>query len=203
MVLMENLINKAKKIFGTTDSCKYSTFILPEGKALNIIKQTSTVIDYHPHDGAAKKVLENEVENISGWNATEKFIDLTGSIRYVPMRSHINVQIGLKNLLTKEQVEFIERCSCFVKPKKEVVYDFVIDDEVVRASGTYDEVDCFKGIDKLKKDFKKYHNKQSVIEDLEKKLKKHWEDTVEERKRTHTGKIYEKYMKEKGYGKTE
>ncbi len=204
---MEKLIDKAKEIFGTTDSCKYSTFILPEGKALNIVKQTSTVIDYHPHAAAAQKVLENEVENVSGWNATEKFIDLTGSIRYVPMRSHINVQIGLKNLLTKEQIEFIERCSCFVKPKKEVVYDFVIDDEVVRASGTYDETDCFKGIDKLKRDFKKYYNKygkkQSIIEDLEKKLKKYWEDTAEERILTHSGKMYKKYMKEKGYEKTE
>ena len=43
---------------------------------------------------------------------------------------------------------------------------------------------------------------KDIFEDLEKKLKKHWEDTAEERKRTHTGKIYEKYMKEKGYGKT-
>ena len=153
---MENLLQKAKDIYGTTDSCKYSTFILPEGKALNIIKHTSTVIDYHPHARAAQKILG---DSNSRFNATDKFMNLTGSIRYVPMRSHINVQINLANRLTKEQVEFIEKCSCFEKPKKEVVYDFLTDDEVVRASGTYDEVDCFKGIDKLKREFKEYYNK--------------------------------------------
>lgn len=97
--------------------------------------------------------------DVSGWQATEKFIDSTGSIRYVPMRSHINVQLGLKNPLTKKQLEFIEQCTCFEKPNKSIVYDFIFDDEIVRASGTYDEVDCFKGIEKLKKDFKKYYNK--------------------------------------------
>ncbi len=196
---MESLIDKAKKIFGTTDSCKYSTYILPEGKALNIVKDTSTVIDYHPHDRAAKKVLENEVENVSGWNATEKFIDLTGSIRYVPMKSHINIQLGLQHPLTDKQLEFIEACACYKKPTKKIVYDFIIEDalisnsNIIRASGTYDEPDCFKGIDKLKKDFKKER-----LKELQKKLDAHWEATTEERKRTHTGKLYEKYMKEKG-----
>jgi len=160
---MENLIEKAKDVFGTTNSCKYSTFILPEGKALNITEHTSTFIDYHPHAAAAVKVLEKEME-VSGWNATEKFIDLTGSIRYVPMRSHVNIQLGLKNPLTDKQLEFIERCTCFEKPTKHIVYDFVINDEIVRASGTYDETDCFKGIDKLKKDFKKYYNKYGKTE---------------------------------------
>jgi hypothetical protein len=150
----EKLIKKAKEIFGITDSCKFSTFILPEGKALDIIKDTSTLVDYHPHDRAAKKVIGD----ISGWQATEKFIDLTGSIRYVPMRSHINVQFGLKNPLTDKQLEFIEQCSCFRKPKY-IVYDFVLDGNLVRSSGTYDDPDCFKGIDKLKKDFKKYYDK--------------------------------------------
>ena len=177
--LSEKLIEKAKKIFGITDSCKFSTFILPEGKALDIVKDTSTLVDYHPHNRAAKKVLGD----VSGWDATEKFIDSTGSIRYVPMRSHINIQLGLKNPLTKKQLEFIEQCTCFRKPVKSIVYDFVVDEKIVRASGTYDEDDCFKGIDKLKKDFNKY---------LAIELEKHWEDTKEEREKTHTSRLLEK-----------
>ena len=187
-VLSENLIEKAKDIFGTTDSCKFSSYILPEGKALDIVKDTSTLIDYHPHDRAAKKVLGD----VSGWEATEKFIDLTGSIRYVPMRSHINIQIGLKNPLTKKQLEFIEQCTCFKKPVKSIVYDFIVDGKTVRASGTYDEDDCFRGIDKLKKDFKKYY-----LDHLAERLEEHWEDTKEERERTHTSKIFEKKFGEK------
>lgn len=31
-----------------------------------------------------------------------------------------------------------------------------------------------------------------IIEELNKKLKHHWETTKEERKKTHTGKMYEK-----------
>jgi len=38
----------------------------------------------------------------------------------------------------------------------------------------------------------------SKMEALEKELATHWENTKEERERTHTGKMYEKYMKEKG-----
>jgi len=149
----EKLIEKAKDIFGTTDSCKYSTFILPEGKALNILKNVSPNIDYHPHDRAAEKIIGKTPK------PTDDFIDLTGSIRYFPLGSSVNIQLGLKNPLTNKQLEFIERCTCFEKPVKNIVYDFVINDEIVRASGTYDEIDCFKGIDKLKKDFKKYYNK--------------------------------------------
>lgn len=80
------------------------------------------------------------------------------------MRSHINIQMGLKKPLTNKQIEFIEQCSCFTKPNKAIVYDFITDDEVVRSSGTYDEIDCFKGIDKLKKDFNKYYNKYKKVE---------------------------------------
>lgn len=36
-------------------------------------------------------------------------------------------------------------------------------------------------------------------EELQKQLDAHWEATADEMKRTHTGKIYEKYMKEKGH----
>lgn len=32
------------------------------------------------------------------------------------------------------------------------------------------------------------------LEKLEKELKTHWEDTREERKRTHTGVLYEKFL---------
>ncbi len=181
---MENLIKKAKDVFGTTDSCKYSTFILPEGKALDILKNVSPNIDYHPHDRAAEKIIGKSK------TPTDEFIDLTGSIRYVPMRSSVNIQLGVKNPLTDKQLEFIERCTCFEKPTKHIVYDIVVDNKIVRASGTYDETDCFKRIDKLKKDCKKIRQKE-----LQKQLNAYWEATAEERKRTHTGKLYDKYMK--------
>lgn len=189
---MENLIKKAKDIFGTTDSCKYSTYILPEGKALNILKNVSSNVDYHPHDRAAEKIIGKTPK------PTDDFIDLTGSIRYFPLGSSVNIQLGLKNPLTDKQLEFIERCICFKNPIKHIVYDFVINDEIVRASGTFDETDCFKRIDKLKKDHKKVRQEYKQKE-LQKQLDIYWEDTAEERKRTHTGKLYDKYN-EKGDG---
>ena len=160
---IESLIKKAKDVFGTTESCKYSTFILPEGKALDILKNVSPNVDYHPHDKAAEKIVGKLPKSV---NPTDNFIDLTGSIRYFPLGSSINIQLGLKNPLTDEQLEYIERCTCFIKPEKRIVYDFVINNEIVRSSGTYDDPDCFKGIDKLKKDFKKYYNRyKKKVED--------------------------------------
>lgn len=36
------------------------------------------------------------------------------------------------------------------------------------------------------------------MEEIQKQLEAHWEATKEEREKTHTGKMYEKYMREKG-----
>ena len=41
---------------------------------------------------------------------------------------------------------------------------------------------------------------KEVIQELQKQLEAHWKNTEKERRRTHTGKIYEKYMEEKGNG---
>ena len=35
------------------------------------------------------------------------------------------------------------------------------------------------------------------LEELKKELKAHWENTKEERERTHTGALYEKFLKKK------
>lgn len=42
------------------------------------------------------------------------------------------------------------------------------------------------------------NNKNKELDSLQKQLEAHWEATAEERKRTHTGKLYDKYIKEKG-----
>ncbi|MEE9379352.1 MAG: hypothetical protein V3V33_15110 [Candidatus Lokiarchaeia archaeon] len=39
--------------------------------------------------------------------------------------------------------------------------------------------------------------KNEFLESLKKKLKKHWEDTKEEREKTHSSKIYQKLNKKK------
>ena len=41
---------------------------------------------------------------------------------------------------------------------------------------------------------------KKVIQELQKQLEAHWKNTEKERKRTHTGKMYEKYREEKGNG---
>lgn len=38
---------------------------------------------------------------------------------------------------------------------------------------------------------------EEKLKQIEKRLKHHWEITKEEREKTHTGKMYEKYIKEK------
>lgn len=47
------------------------------------------------------------------------------------------------------------------------------------------------------KKVKKIPNKEEAITVLEEELKKHWEDTKEEREKTHTTKIYQKLMNKK------
>ncbi|GAI99412.1 unnamed protein product [marine sediment metagenome] len=39
---------------------------------------------------------------------------------------------------------------------------------------------------------------EKVIQELQKRLETHWKNTEKERKRTHTGEMYKKYMEEKG-----
>ncbi len=39
---------------------------------------------------------------------------------------------------------------------------------------------------------------KKVIQELQKQLEAHWKNTEKERRRTHTGKMYEKYIEEKG-----
>ncbi len=77
---MEDLIKKAKDIFGTTDSCSNSTFILPDGKGLKFPQRN---VSYNAHADIAEKVIGKMPL------ATDEFIDLTGVIRYYPQRSSI------------------------------------------------------------------------------------------------------------------
>ena len=39
-------------------------------------------------------------------------------------------------------------------------------------------------------------DKQRKLEELQKQLDAHWKNTAEERERTHTGKLYKKYLEE-------
>ena len=41
---------------------------------------------------------------------------------------------------------------------------------------------------------------KKFIQELQEQLEVHWKNTEKERKRTHSGKMYEKYMEEKGNG---
>lgn len=44
---------------------------------------------------------------------------------------------------------------------------------------------------------------KNIIQELQKRLETHWKNTEKERKRTHTGEMYKKYMeKDKNEGKS-
>jgi hypothetical protein len=184
---MENLLlQKAKEKYGTVESCKLSTYLLPDGKFLNSSKFFNQNPDYHLHDLIVDKIQLNL--------GVRRFVSQTGVIRYHPTREEINISLDINHPITEKQLETLETCSCFLEhQKKPIIYDFYDKEKFIGHNWTGNEPDCFKGIDKLKKDFK-----EAKLKELRKLLDAHWEATAEERKRTHTGKIYDKYMKEKG-----
>lgn len=152
-----NLLKDAVEKFGTTEECKSRTFILPDGRMLDFTtKFCLTHFEYNCHDAVAKKVIGE-----SYGRPANKFIRKTGAIRMSNQPDAIYVQLGIENPLTKKQIETIERCACFNK-SKEIVYDITKGNKIIRASGTFNIPDCFKGVDKLKKDFALYHRRENI-----------------------------------------
>lgn len=152
----EDLLDKARKTFGTTDECLTRTYILPSGELLDFTTKFCTAnYEYNCHDAVAKRIIEAEY----GRPANE-FINQTGVIRMSNQPDGIYLQTSLINPLTQKQIETIERCACFGKRQKKLVYDFMTpDNRIVRASGTFDQPDCFSGVDKFKREFKQYKRK--------------------------------------------
>lgn len=142
---MENLIKKAKDIYGTSKKCNLSTFLLPEGEVLNSNKYFNQDPNYHLHDKIVDKIQFNL--------GTVRFMNQTGAIRYHPAKDNINLSIDITNPITEKQLEFLEECSCFRK-KKPIIYDFYNNERFVGHNWTGNEPDCFKGVDKIKKQIK-------------------------------------------------
>ena len=205
---MENLIKKAKEIFGTSKKCNLSTFLLPGGEILNSDKYFSQDPNAHLHDLITERIKK-------GLN-TDSFMKKTGAIRYHPTKNNIGISIDVNHPITNKQMEFLEECSCFKKGKERpIIYDFYRMREGKEYSGIVGDGNssimahdwtgrwdnCFEGVKILQEQSKRMYNKygkEHEQKELQKQLDAHWEATAEERKRTHTGKIYDKYIKEKG-----
>lgn len=151
---MNDIIEKSKKIFGITKKCSIPSFILPDGKILDIVGKTSLHREYHPHDPAAIKVLGNVKK------PTDVFLEKTGSVRYFPQPRNLNVEFNVNHPFTKKQYETLEECACFGKVQKHLVYDFIDDGEIVRSSGTYDTDDCFERVKKIKMELLRVQNER-------------------------------------------
>lgn len=157
---MENLIKKAKDVFGTSRSCKLSTFLLPEGEVLNSNKYFSQDPNFHLHD----KVIDKVKYNLG----TVRFMNQTGAIRYHSTKNNINLSIDITHPITKKQMEFLEECSCFRK-EKPIIYDFYKGEKFVGHNWTGNEPDCFKGVDKIKKQANDLRNNPKLLMIMEEK----------------------------------
>jgi len=151
---MENLLQKAKDLYGTSQSCKLSTFITPDGEALNSSKFFNQSPDFHLHDLIVDKIQLNF--------GVRRFIRRTGVIRYHPTRDEINISLDVNNPITKKQLEYLEDCSCFKQKKKPIIYDFYNNMDFVGHNWTGNEPDCLKGVDRIKKQMREFKDDPKI-----------------------------------------
>lgn len=158
MVELKNVnLQEIVDFFGTHDKCNLPSFILPDGKMLNITDYNQW--EKSTHDEALGK-YHPALERF-------QFQRDTGSIRYYPALDFINISLDIKNKITKQQKETLERCACF-EDNKDILYDFFKkygEDAyaIVRASGTLDTDDCFNKIKKVEKDLQITRKKHNII----------------------------------------
>lgn len=149
---MSEILEKVEQVYGTTDNCEYSTFLLPNGEFLDPSKYFAQHPLSHLHDQIIDK-LHKGMDTIT-------FLRKTGALRYRPAKENINIVYETGNPVTKEQLETLERCACFYQPERPIMYDIYDCDKkehcgFTGTGWTGTESDCFKGIKKLKRELRK------------------------------------------------
>jgi hypothetical protein len=153
----EKLI-KAKETFGTTDKCLISSFILPNGKVLDLRDRDG----YHQEHSAIKKIYPNKTQ----YEAPTEFLFDAPALSLYSFKTQNSFGLDIPNSkrLTKKQWEKLEECICYEKPKKEKTISVDIYEKKHRK---YESIsyslscpeDCFDLIKLLRKKIRKLQKK--------------------------------------------
>jgi len=164
-MIEEKILDKAIDIFGTTDLCLMSSFILPDGKILDIRhsddgyhQEHSTVAEaYRTDEGFRDKDgIYNEYDMPMYFNRDAPAISFYNN----PFGESYGIELNVSSELTDRQFEKLEECVCYIKPnkKKRIAIEFY--DKRLRPETRqgYEESttpkECFKAINKIKRAYK-------------------------------------------------
>ena len=166
----QKLIDKAKEVFGTTESCGRAGYILPDGEMLDFgdpVRKDDIKYRYLDHSEILQ-VYENfpEIEHIkrNGQcfmnNLNDQWLLETGAIRISTSgRDEIIGEMFQPNIPTKKQFETLEYCNCIEKPN-----DIILEFAKCDIKGKY--------IPKTFKEITYNNDCVEIINDLNRKIKR-------------------------------
>jgi len=130
--IQDELIDKAKEMYGTTENCMVAGYILPNGDLLDFSDEDSNKTNLRglDHDAIESILYDRKSrpnyffpENIEKCKFSmgtgrpiDAFLNRTGSIRMHLEEGYMVLQKHAKNRLTRKQLETIEYCICSHNP---------------------------------------------------------------------------------------
>jgi hypothetical protein len=141
----KKLIDKAKEIFGITESCKRAGYILPNGEMLDFgnpdRKEPDDGIRFQDHSEVWQvyshfpeipklKPFRDRGQCFYG-NYNDQWLKETGAIRLSAV-SHYQMtgEMFQPNKPTRKQMETLEYCTCVLRPTEKIIMEFAkCDDE--------------------------------------------------------------------------
>jgi len=183
--IQDKLINKAKEIFGTTESCKRAGYILPDGEMLDfgnpdprgIVKDKynehryqdhSEVWQVYSHFPEIKTINPEKKGQCFVSNYNDQWLKETGAIRFNNAHYNMNGEMFQPHTPTKKQLEALEFCSCTTPQNGKIIMEFskctekgeYIPKNFSEERFTRDN-DCVEPIKRLKSAIKKW--KEEVV----------------------------------------
>lgn len=157
---MKNKEKAAKEVFGATDKCLQSSFILQDGSIVDLRDEEG----YEWEHAEISKIYSKEES--SQYASPQHFLIDADAISlhcpYRGRRSYIDtnaVNINIESPIRGKQWDKLEECICYIEPnrQKKVYYEFEDKDFHPLERGemsAYTPHQCFSMIDKLRKKFR-------------------------------------------------
>lgn len=157
--ILNKALDRAIDYFGTTEECLTSSFILPDGSILELRDEEG----YHQEHGTIKNIYPQK--EISGYASPIHFSKDAPALSLYQFKNNFGLDMNLKSEITQLQWDKLEECVCYHEPKKDKEITYIFYNEKLQTEAG-DRVhaenpdDCFKMIDKIKKD---YNNKRRLL----------------------------------------
>ncbi|KKN90822.1 hypothetical protein LCGC14_0224050 [marine sediment metagenome] len=156
----EGVLKKAINIFGITDKCLISSFILPDGNVLDI---RSSYDGHHQEHSAVAEIYPSSLE----YHAPFIFMQDASALSLYTFKNQFGLDISIQNDVSKKQWDKLEECICYYDSEKtkKVHYGFL--DEIsnlfpktiVYEISSTTPKECIDMIKKIKR-----HHKDIMIE---------------------------------------